>query len=165
MNMQLSIIEAISADIRDMLGDDFDADTFFDTLEGETNIMEVTDKILASMQDDAALVDGIKAQEALLKTRRERIQHRDTAKRKALLHILDAVGEKKMERPLATISRRTGSVSVLVTDETEIPTQLTVTKTVTSPDKKAIKAMLDAGEVVPGAELQRGDDTVTVRIV
>jgi hypothetical protein len=25
--------------------------------------------------------------------------------------------------------------------------------------------MLDAGEVVPGAELQRGDDTVTVRIV
>jgi hypothetical protein len=80
----------------------------------------------------------------------------------ALLSILDATGEKKVERPRATVFRRSGSLSVNITDEASIPSQLC--KITTTPDKAAIKAQLQAGEAVPGAELARGSDGITVRV-
>ena len=66
-----------------------------------------------------------------------------------------------MERPIATVSKRIDSLSVKITDEASVPSQLC--KTVTTPDKAAIKAQLQAGESVPGAEMARGPDGVTVR--
>jgi len=159
----LKLIEAVSAELTDMLGEEFDAETFWDSLDGETDVLDVADHVLASMFGDEALAEAIKAQEAAMKARRDRIEARAKAKRRTLLMILDATGQKKMERPLATVSRRSGSLSVSITDEASIPTQLTTTKTITSPDKAAIKKQIEAGETVPGAELVRGEDGVTVR--
>lgn len=166
MNLRadITLIERVSADLADMLGDDFDADAFWDTLDGETDVLDVADHLLNSMFDDEALADAIKAREADMKVRRDRIEARAKAKRRTLLTILDATGQKKMERPLATVSRRSGSMSVQITDEDAIPTQLKTVKTVTSPDKAAIKAQIEAGEDVPGAALVRGEDGVTVRV-
>jgi len=53
-------------------------------------------------------------------------------------------------------------MSVQIVNEDSVPTQLC--KIVRSPDKTAIKKLLEAGEVVPGAQLQRGADGVTVRV-
>ena len=80
-----------------------------------------------------------------------------------MFRVLDATGEKKVERPGATLSRRPGSLSVSIDDERLIPSQLTKTKV--EPDKAAIKAQLQAGEDVPGASLQRGPDGITLRVV
>ena len=66
-----------------------------------------------------------------------------------------------MAHALGTVSRTTGRLSLQITDEASIPSQLTVTTV--SPDKAAIKAQLEAGEAVPGAALVRGEDSVTVR--
>jgi hypothetical protein len=50
----------------------------------------------------------------------------------------------------------------LFVDENAIPTQLCkITKT---PDKTAIKKLLEAGENIEGAELSRGPLTVSVRM-
>lgn len=160
----IRLIEIVSAQLVSMLGDDFDADTFWDTLDGETDVQDVADHIIASMQSDEALTVAIAAQVSDLSARQSRIEARAKAKRDTLLTILNATGQKKMERPCATISKRAGSVSVHITDEAAIPSQLSTVKTITAPDKKAIKAQLDAGETVPGAELQRGPDGVTVRV-
>lgn len=158
----ITLIEIVSAELRDMLGDDFDSETFLDTLDGETDALDILDRLIEAMQADKATAAAIKAQEADLAKRRKRFEARDAATKKAMLALLDATGEKKIERPCATVSRRSGSLSVAITDETAVPSQLC--KTVTTPDKAAIRAQIEAGEIVPGAELVRGADGVTVRV-
>lgn len=158
----LKLIEAVSAYLLETLGDDFDAETFWTTLDGETDAEEIIDHLLASMQDDQSLAAAIKEQTADLTARQRRISARADAKKKTLKLILDATGQKKVERPRATVFKLAGRVSVNITDEASIPSQLCVVKK--SPDKTAIKRQLDVGEAVPGAELVRGEDTVSVRV-
>lgn len=167
MNMRANIplISQISADIADMLGDDFDPDTFWDTLDGETDVLDIADHIIRKMQEDAALAAASKAQADDLAKRAKRIGERANAHKAALLTLLDASGQKKLERPAATVSRRKGSLSVAITDEREVPSQLMAIKTTAAPDKTAIKKQIEAGVDVPGAALVRGNDSVTVRVV
>lgn len=158
------LIERIAADLRAMLGDDFDEVTFLDTLDGETDAADIADKLIAAMQEAEAMAEAVKAQEADLKARRARFEARGDAFRKQMLHLMDAIKMAKLERPRATVSRRAGSVSVEITDEASIPSQLCTVKTITAPDKAAIRKQIEAGETVPGARLVRGDDGVTVRV-
>lgn len=163
-HINIGLIEQVSAQLVEMLGDDFDAETFWDTLDGETDALDIADHIIRHMQDDAALAAAAKAQAEALAMRAKRLASREGAHKKALLALLDATGQKKLERPCATVSRRKGSVSVNITNADDVPSQLCTVKTVTTPDKTAIKKQIDAGETVPGAELVRGPDGVTVRI-
>ena len=163
LHANIPLIESISAELTDMLGEDFDAETFWDSLDGETDILDIADRIIAHMQADAALAAAAKEQAATLAKRASRIASRDGAHKKALLMLLEASGQKKMERPAATVSRRAGSLSVQITDEASIPSQLCTVKTTTAPDKAAIRKAIEAGETIPGAELVRGPDGVTVR--
>jgi hypothetical protein len=157
-----NIIRLMAEEIRAALGDDFDADAFLDTLDGETDAADIADRLIAELADAEAMAEAIKAQEADLRSRRCRYEMRGDAFRRQLLNLLDAMGEKKIERPRATVSRRAGLPSVQITDEAAIPTQLC--KTTVAPDKAAIKAQLMAGETVPGAQIVIGDDGVTVRV-
>lgn len=157
-----NLIRLMADEIRAALGDDFDAEAFLDTLDGETDAADLADRLIAELADAEAMADAIKAQEADLKARRGRYEMRGEAFRRQLLNLLDAMGEKKIERPRATVSRRAGLPSVQITDEASIPSQLC--KTTVTPDKAAIKAQLLAGEAVPGAQIVTGDDGVTVRV-
>jgi hypothetical protein len=162
MRFDPRLIESIAAELRDMLGDDFDDQTFMDTLEGETNAMDVADALIAGMQDAETLAAAAKAQADALASRAKRFSERSAAFKGRMLTLLDAIGAKKLERPAATISRRAGIMSVHIANADDVPTQLCrVTRT---PDKTAIKKLLDAGEEVPGASLERGADGVTVRV-
>jgi hypothetical protein len=143
---------------------DEDEAAFWDSLDGETDALDLLDRFLASQREDEALVDAIRAQEAALKARRDRIDMRAAAKKRVLAQILAAAGMKKAERPLGTISIRPGSIGVKITDEDAVPTQLTREKITRAPDKAAIKAQLEAGEDVPGCELYRGPEIITVRV-
>lgn len=155
------LIQLMAEEIRAALGDDFDTEAFLDTLDGETDAAEIADRLLAELAEAEAMAEAIRAQEADMKARRHRFDMRGEAFRRQLLNLLDAVGEKKIERPRATVSRRAGLQSVQITDEAAIPSQLC--KTTIAPDKAAIKAQLMAGETVPGAQIVTGEDGVTVR--
>jgi len=141
-----------------------DEETYSDTLEGETNVMELLDGEIAAMQSDEALAEAIKAQEDALKVRRERVAMRAEAHKKNLKLIMQHAVLQKAERPRATVSIRPGSLSVRIVDEAEIPSQLMREKVTRAPDKAAIKAQIEAGVEVPGAVIERGDDTVSVRV-
>jgi len=164
MRLDAFQISEAAAQIRYALGDDDDETAFLDTLEGATDAMEFADAVISAALESDALAAAIKDQEAALKARRDRILWRSEALRGQLLPLLNAIGVNKLERPRATISKRAGSVSVQITDPDSIPTQLLRTKTTTEPDKLAIKEQLQAGETVPGAELVRGADTVSLRV-
>jgi hypothetical protein len=59
---------------------------------------------------------------------------------------------EKIETPLIKLSFR-NSESVEITNEQQLDAKFIVTKTVTSPDKKAIKDAIKNGEVVEGATI------------
>lgn len=161
MKINLQLIEMIAAELEPYRED---AATFWDTLDGETDVLDALDVALSAKLHDDAMVDAIKAAEADLRARRSRVEMRAEATRRVLGQMLAAAGAKSVERPRGTVSIRPGSVSVNITDADAIPSQLCTVKTVTSPDKKAIKAQIDAGETVPGAEIVRGADIVSVRV-
>jgi hypothetical protein len=162
MQFDATIIRRWADEIRAELGDDFDLETFMDTLDGVTDAADIADRMISDMLAAEAMGEAIRSEIADLTERRDRYDARKDAFRRQLLALLDATGEKKMERPRATISRRAGFPSVHITDETAIPSQLC--KTTVAPDKAAIKAQLLAGETVPGAQIVMGADGVTVRV-
>lgn len=166
MNIRADLghIAAVSALLRDILGSDPDETAFLDTLDGETDAVTIADLLIAKMLDDEALVEAMDVQLKALADRKARLYRRQSTAKEAIGALLDAMGLKKLERPRATVSRRAGSMSVRITDEASIPSQLCTVKTITSPDKAAIRRQIEAGEAVPGAELVRGEDGLSVRV-
>jgi hypothetical protein len=162
MFIDLPTIRRMSEEIREALGDDHDEATFLDTLDGETDAADIADKLLADMLGAEAMGEAIRVEIADLTARRNRFDARGDAIRVQLLALLDAMGEKKLERPRATISRRAGMASVQIIEESAIPSQLC--KTTVAPDRAAIKAQLQAGEAVPGAALVMGKESLSVRV-
>jgi hypothetical protein len=78
---------------------------------------------------------------------------------------METVGLTKMERPEATLSIREAGPSVVYAidfDPEALPEGLRRWKCET--DKHAVKAALEAGEVVPGATLNNGGTVLTVRV-
>jgi Siphovirus Gp157 len=70
------------------------------------------------------------------------------------------MGQAKVAQPMGTISRTKPRLSLRIVSEADIPSQLC--KSV--PDSAAIKAQLEAGETVPGAVLEAGEASITVRV-
>lgn len=162
MQINTTQITAMADAIREILGDDEDSAAFWDTLDGEADALDIADRLLRQRGEAKALSAAAKAQADEITARSKRFQDRAAACDRALRILLNAAGERKMERPGATVSIRKGAMSVAITDDSQIPTQFC--KTTVAPDKTAIKAQLQAGEDVPGAELVRGEDGVTVRV-
>lgn len=154
-------IAAVAADIRAALGDDDDAQAFLDTLEGETDALEIVDALIEADQEARAMAAAVAERIKDMQARKSRMEAASAAHRVALGQVLDAIGERKLTRPLATVSRTAPRAGLRITDEAALPSQLCRTKV--EPDKAAIKAQLEAGETVPGAELATGPAGVMVR--
>ena len=150
------------AQIAEMLADYADDDeAFLDTLDGETDVLDWLDNAIARQQDDATMAAAIKAREDDLRARRQRIETRTKGRRDVMLAVMKAVGKRKIERPEATLAVQKPRQSVVIYNESEVPSQLC--RVVKTPDKTAIKAQLDAGADVPGAGFAMGDETLMVR--
>ncbi|MGB1216179.1 MAG: siphovirus Gp157 family protein [Pikeienuella sp.] len=164
MNVQANIglIEQVSTQLMDILGDDFDAETFWDSLDGETDAMDIIGHLVEQRVEALAHEAASKEAAAVYTARAKRLADRSKALSRALGAILDATGQSKVTHPLATVSRTKPRSRVSVFDETAIPTQLTVTTV--KIDAAAIKKQLEDGETVPGAEIVMGDPGVTVRV-
>ena len=153
-------IRRMSDSIREMCGDD--EDTFLDTLDGETDAMDVLGKLI---QQDQELKAQEKAVKELIDAYRKRatiLGDRQDATRQVMLQLLEAMGKKKVPHALATVSITKPRWSVEITDEAQVPSQLKITTT--KPDIQAIKKILDDGEPVPGARPKVGNQSINVRL-
>lgn len=162
IHADIHLIERVSAQLIEMLGEDFDAETFWDSLDGETDVADVIGHLIRKREEVKAFSDASKALADEYTARKRRLDDKAKAITKALGAVLDAAKQDKFVHPIGTVSRRVGVLSCKIFDETAIPSQLTITTT--KPDTAAIKKLIEAGEVVPGAELVRGDDIISVRV-
>jgi hypothetical protein len=160
MYIKYEEIRRMSDSIREMCGDD--EDTFLDTLDGETDAMDILGKLI--QQDQELKVQEKACRELAVEylKRSSKLSDRKDATRQVMLQLLEAMGQKKVPHALATVSITKPRWSVEITDEAQVPSQLKITTT--KPDIQAIKKILDAGEPVPGARPKVGNQSINVRL-
>jgi len=154
-----ALINHIAGELADVADDE---ETFWDTLDGETDVMTVVGSVLGQYNELSQSVSAITALMDKYETRRHTMQQRQKRLVNVLQLIMTATNQTKIPHPYGTAYVRKGSERVVITDEGEIPTQLT--KTVKTPDKAAIKAQLKQGVKIDGAELQVGPDSISIRM-
>lgn len=129
--------------------------------EGETSLLEALDCLLEADLNDEALLEGLRALKETVLVRTHRLEERRKSRRVIIEQALLALERRVLERPCATVSLNDRTAGVQVDDESIIPTRFFAMKPVL--DRRALKAALEAGEVVPGARLGAGLLTLTVR--
>ncbi len=156
---EMQALEALKASLSPMLADD--PDFILDLAEGETNLLETLDALLAADAMDEWLIEGAKKAAAEVSFRADRFQKRRMARRTLIEQALMILEQRKLERPCATISLADRAPMAVIEDESALPSRFFVNEP--SLDKKALKAALDAGEDVPGARLSNGSVSLTIR--
>ena len=139
-------MEAISA-----LPDDGDNVLLLNTIEGESDVLEVLDRVV-----EAAIADKKLAE--LARERAKRIEARADRARGVALRILEALQVSPLERPLYSASISYPRKPI-VTDAMAVPDKFSRV----SVDMIAIGKALRAGELIPGAELKNPEPMLTIR--
>ena len=153
-------IRRLADSIREICGDD--EDTFLDTLDGETDAVDVLAKLIQERLEVLGYEATNKELSEQYKRRADKMASKADAINQQMRHLLNAMGVKKVNHALATVSITKPRWSVEVVDEAQVPTQLKITTT--KPDLRAIKKILDDGEPVPGCRPKTGNEGITVRI-
>lgn len=153
-------IRRMADQIRELAGDD--QDTLLDTLDGETDAMDILGKLIQERTECSIFEAAAKELAATYTSRASRMAMKQRALSQTIGWLMDAIGEKKIQHPLATISRTKPRWSVRVDCEEDVPTQMM--KVTTKPDVAAIKKQMDDGETVPGCSILMGNPSITVRI-
>lgn len=160
MQIQAEVLRRVAADIRGLLGNDFDDQTFLDTLDGETDAMDMIGHLITAKVEADEMEEAMKRIAASYQARANRFAAQADASRTGLAQILDAIGQTKVKHILGAVFRTKARLSLAITDASAIPSQLCRH----TPDAAAIKASIEAGEPVPGAEMRLGLPGLTVRV-
>lgn len=174
------------------LGDDASADdlqALQDTFEGETTLdAEIRAAVLA-IEEDEIFVTGIKAREADLKARRLRLEKRIETTRGLIEQAMTIAQWPKHEMDIGTVTLANAAPKVEIDQESEIPTQfwkradptldkdglgkvlkerqkaLDAAKALKDEDARtaALKRAEEDFPIIPGAHLETGGKTLTIR--
>ena len=113
------------------------------------------DAFAAFVREQAARAEFLKAEAQRIASKGRAIERRLDGLKNHYLRIMQAHGLSRVAGATYTLSTRKSS-RVDVPDVSALPEAYRVTKTETTPDRKAIAAAIKAGEVVPGASLVEG---------
>lgn len=147
---------AAAAQLADL---DLPPEVVADTLEGLVGDLETKSTNVAMfIRSLEATAAQIKDAEAVMKSRRQAIEARAERVREYLLATMQACNIQKIECQWFKLAIRQNPASVVVTDPGKIPSNLYIYPEAPEPfpDKKGIKAALEAGEFIEGAHLERG---------
>lgn len=141
---------------------DLDDDALIDTVDGMTNLSEMLAEIIRSRLDDLGLCEALRGRIREMQERLGRLSGRADHKQGLVAATMEDVGLTKVVEPDFTLSLRTQSPRLVVTEESTIPAEFWRPQ---SPKlaRQALLAALKAGETVPGAVLDNGGMTIAVR--
>ena len=130
-------------------------------MAGEFNekALAVSHVILNFGADIAALDSEIER----LKARKNVITNRQASIKDYLRTNMEAAQMTKISCPLFSITLGKGRESVVIDSEADIPDDLMRVTTSMTPDKKAITDLIKSGKEVPGAHLERGQSSITIK--
>lgn len=147
--------------IMDNLADAFEDDErlHIDTLEAETDLFEITKRLLDHIEVDEGDKAALAEQMDTRKVRRDRCDARIKARREAIAALMECAGLDKLPLPEATLSLRKVAPKPIVVNVDALPDGFcTFTR---KPDMAAIKAV---GLPLPdGVALDNGGTSLTIR--
>lgn len=158
--------EAARSLLKDLRNDgEDDAELMADTIEGETDLLEAIGEALDANDEDEALAIGLKAKEEAFASRRaaitKRIERRTALIERAMLE----TEQTTLRLPTATLTLSKRAPGLVIANEADIPARFWVEQERPAPklDKNALKAALKENQIIPGATLDNGSVSLTVR--
>jgi len=139
-----------------------DLNAFWDTLDGETDILDFVGVMLERLLETESQIDAIDLLINKYITRKSGLAKRKDDIKNSLHKVMKWTGQKKIPHAIATISERKGVDVVNITNVKDIPSQLC--KVTVTPDKTEIKKQLQAGVKIDGAELVQTSETISIRM-
>ena len=140
-----------------------DEELAVDMIEGETSLLECIDALLEANTQDAVIVAGVERVASDLSARKSRVAGRIQMRRALIEQAMLTAEIKKLERPAATLSLANRPASLIVADESAIPSRFWIAAD-PKLDRKALSAALKEGEAVTGAALSNAAPTLSVRV-
>lgn len=132
-------------------------------VEGETKVPEIAGAVIASMDEDEVLIEGLKKLIDDLSKRKSRIEARQDNKRGLLELTMMRAEIAKLETPAATLSLRAVPQKLADDlDEALIPSDYFEPQAPKLSRKKLLDA-LKAGAVIDGAKLTNGGQALAIR--
>lgn len=168
MTLNLPLVKEVFMRERDRLLAEYpeladDPDTLNDTLEGITGARDAVWLLVKKAREDEHAVETLTTLIAGYQDRLSRYGRRAKSARDAALRMMQAIGDTKIERPEATISRSRGKPRVIIPDEAAVPDTYCVVKR--SPNRTLIGALLRNNSNPPNwATLSEPEDVLTVRV-
>lgn len=141
---------------------DADDETLYDSADGFSNLTETVAAVVRSRREDLALVGALKAQIAEMRERLARLEARAETKRDLVASALAEANVKKIIEPDFTVSLRPVPLSLVVTDEAEIPETFWLPQP-PKLDRLGLLAVLKQGRSTPGVTLNNPQMTISVR--
>lgn len=129
-----------------------------DTLESLSGDLELkATNVAMFVRNLEGVAEQIKAAEAGMAARRKAIEQRAERIRTYLLENMQRAGISKIECPFFKLALRKNPAAVVIDDAGRVPSNLYIYPEAPAPfpDKKAIKAAIEAGEEVRGAHLEQ----------
>ena len=164
LTQALTLHEQMKVDFK-ALWPDADEETLLDTLEGETDLVELIVAVLESAEADLAMNRSIAERIAELNERAARFEKRAETKRKVVQMAMERSGRKKIEAAAFTVSLKALPQSVIILAAEKIPEAYMAQPEPPPkrPDRRAILEALKAGTAVEGCTLSNGGQTIGVR--
>lgn len=137
---------------------EMDAETIRDTLDGYSADFDNKVIAIASLiRNIDANVAAIKEAEANMIARHKAMERKADWLREYVVENMNAIGKTNVDCPLFEVKVRVNQPSVVIDDEAAIPAKYINQKIVVSPDKKALKQAIEAGEDIKGVSLVRSN--------
>lgn len=142
-----------------------DAELVADTIEGETGLTEAIEAAISEIDEGEIQIIGLKAKEGEFADRRRRIEERNDRIRASIEQAMIATGQNALKLPSVTLTLAKRAPGPIVQSEADIPTKFWIEQERPAPklDRKALLAALNKKEAVPGATLDNGSISLTLR--
>lgn len=139
-----------------------DAQAVSDTMEGETDFVELVAAAVEGEAEAKAAAEAVKSRIAELTERKNRWERKAEAEREFALRVMDAAGVQKLTLPEATISIRAQAPSLIISDE-QAAISAGFHKSKIELDRAALKSALQGGAQFPFALMSNGGSGLTIR--
>ena len=160
LQRQTEAARLLLATYEDILGDDAEAKA--DAIEGETGLHEAIRMAVVRLSEILMMQEGINALAEKLEARKARLGAQSDFLRTAITVAMEVGEVRKFELDIATLSLRAVPPKVEIVNEADIPSKFWKPSD-PKLDKKAILEALKEKQIVPGAVLSNGGQTVAVR--
>ncbi len=136
-----------------------------DTIEGETNFVEAVERAISEIDDCEVLISGLKAKEEAFETRRKLIEARADRIRAVVEQAMLSTEQLSLRLTTATLSLSRRKPGLVILNDADIPARFWVEPERPAPklDKKALAEALAANQDIPGATLDNGSFSLSVR--